>query len=92
MRDLYPTSLDVIRQWANDNHIRVLEAQIRFVQYTILRVVADSRRLCDALVFKGGNALDFVWSPNRSTADLDFSIDPAEVHFTLDELLDRLDL
>lgn len=25
------------------------------------------------LVLKGGNALDFVWSPNRSTKDLDFS-------------------
>ncbi len=24
---------------------------------------------------KGGNALDFVWQPNRSTRDLDFSID-----------------
>jgi predicted nucleotidyltransferase component of viral defense system len=24
-------------------------------------------------VFKGGNALDFIWQPNRSTKDLDFS-------------------
>lgn len=27
------------------------------------------------LVLKGGNALDFVWHPNRSTTDLDFSVD-----------------
>jgi predicted nucleotidyltransferase component of viral defense system len=29
--------------------------------------------LSSILVFKGGNALDFVWRPNRSTKDLDFS-------------------
>lgn len=32
-------------------------------------------RLADRLVFKGGNALDLVWQPNRSTIDLDFSLD-----------------
>ena len=31
--------------------------------------------LRELLVFKGGNALDFVWNPNRSTRDLDFSAD-----------------
>lgn len=30
-------------------------------------------------MFKGGNALDFVWQPNRSTRDLDFSADMALV-------------
>jgi predicted nucleotidyltransferase component of viral defense system len=29
--------------------------------------------LRDALIFKGGNALDVLWIANRSTIDLDFS-------------------
>jgi len=40
-----------------------------------LRAIASSRTLRELLVFKGGNALDFIWSPNRSTRDLDFSVD-----------------
>jgi predicted nucleotidyltransferase component of viral defense system len=51
----------------------VREAKFRFAQYGILQAVADSRTLSQTLVFKGGNALDFVWQPNRSTKDLDFS-------------------
>lgn len=39
----------------------------------MLRAVASSRNLSGFLVFKGGNALDFMWQPNRSTLDLDFS-------------------
>lgn len=46
---------------------------MRFAQYGVLRAIASSNRLQPTLVFKGGNALDFVWSPNRSTIDLDFS-------------------
>ena len=49
------------------------EAKFRFAQYGILQAVADSRTLSRVLAFKGGNALDFVWQPNRSTKDLDFS-------------------
>lgn len=37
--------------------------------------MATSRTLSATLVLKGGNALDFVWRPNRSTLDLDFSLD-----------------
>ena len=51
------------------------EARRRFAQYAVLRAIASSARLREILVFKGGNALDFVWSPNRSTLDLDFSVD-----------------
>lgn len=46
----------------------------------------SSARLSELLVFKGGNALDFVWSPNHSTIDLDFSADiRAEGAAALDE-------
>jgi predicted nucleotidyltransferase component of viral defense system len=53
--------------------MRVAEAKFRFAQYGILQAVADSRTLSRVLAFKGGNALDFVWQPYRSTRDLDFS-------------------
>jgi len=69
----YPTSLRGIAEWAALNRMRVAEAKFRFAQYGILRAVADSRTLSQALAFKGGNALDFVWQPYRSTRDLDFS-------------------
>jgi predicted nucleotidyltransferase component of viral defense system len=62
------------------------EARRRFAQYAVLRAIASSARLSELLVFKGGNALDFVWSPNRSTSDLDFSADMrAEGAAALDE-------
>ena len=54
---------------------RVTEARVRFAQYVVLRSIAAVRPLREGLVFKGGNALDFVWQPNRSTVDLDFSVD-----------------
>jgi predicted nucleotidyltransferase component of viral defense system len=69
----YPTSLPGIGEWAASNGMTVTEAKIRFAQYGILQAVADSRNLSQILTFKGGNALDFVWQPNRSTKDLDFS-------------------
>ncbi|HEX8437199.1 nucleotidyl transferase AbiEii/AbiGii toxin family protein [Archangium sp.] len=52
---------------------------MRFAQYAVLRSIAGSRALSRILVFKGGNALDFVWQPNRSTLDLDFSSSDAEL-------------
>jgi len=62
------------------------KARRRFAQYTVLRAIASSARLSKLLVFKGGNALDYVWSPNRSTIDLDFSADMrAEGAAALDE-------
>ena len=64
----------------------ISEARRRFAQYAVLRAIASSARLSELLVFKGGNALDFVWSPNRSTIDLDFSADMlAEGAAALDE-------
>ena len=59
--------------WAGERGVGMSEAPRRFAQYAVLRAIASSARLSELLVFKGGNALDFVWSPNRSTIDLDFS-------------------
>jgi predicted nucleotidyltransferase component of viral defense system len=69
----YPRSFAGIRTWAKDNGMGMTEARVRFAQYTILRAITQSHQLGSSLVFKGGNALDFVWQPNRSTQDLDFS-------------------
>jgi len=73
VRLTYPTSLRGIGEWAAANGMRVAEAKLRFAQYGILQAVADSRVLSQTLAFRGGNALDFIWQPNRSTIDLDFS-------------------
>lgn len=73
MSMLYPSSLQGISQWARDHNMSVSVARLRFAQYVMLRAVTSSRALSTLLVFKGGNALDFVWQPNRSTLDLDFS-------------------
>lgn len=87
MNEKYPRAFPDIGGWAKANKVTVQEARARFAQYGILRAVSDSRQLSAKLVLKGGNALDFVWSPNRSTKDLDFtSTDPLEG----DELRDLL--
>ncbi len=70
---LYPLSFDSLPAWAREHNIAMTEARRRFAQYVMLRAIANSRALSDFLVFKGGNALDFMWQPNRSTLDLDFS-------------------
>ncbi|MHB1134565.1 MAG: nucleotidyl transferase AbiEii/AbiGii toxin family protein [Chloroflexota bacterium] len=77
MKSLYPTSFTDLGDWAKANAVLVSEARLRFVQYAVLRAIATSRTLSAMLVLKGGNALDFVWQPNRSTLDLDFSVDNA---------------
>ena len=69
----YPTTYQGIQGWAKENGTSPSEARERFVQYVILRAITNSRMLGSILVFKGGNALDFIWQPNRSTKDLDFS-------------------
>ena len=69
----YPTAFSAIGQWATENRIAITEAKFRYAQYGVLRAIASSRQLSQTIVLKGGNALDFVWQPNRSTVDLDFS-------------------
>lgn len=71
----FPTSFGEIDAWARERGVGVTEARRRFAQYAVLRGIASSAPLRGLLVFKGGNALDFVWDPNRSTLDLDFSVD-----------------
>lgn len=65
--------------WAKERGVGVAEARLRFAQYAVLRGIVASASLRELLVFKGGNALDFVWSPNRSTLDLDFSVDMSKL-------------
>ena len=73
MSVLYPRDFASINDWAKEHGIQVNEARTRYAQFGVLRAIADSNELSKILVFKGGNALDFVWHPNRSTRDLDFS-------------------
>ncbi|MHB8576288.1 MAG: nucleotidyl transferase AbiEii/AbiGii toxin family protein [Dehalococcoidia bacterium] len=74
MNDSYPQKFDTLRLWGQDHSISDQEVLERFAQGEVLRSIAESRELSALLVFKGGNALDFVWLPNRSTKDLDFSV------------------
>ena len=80
----YPTRFLEIDAWSRENGVSRDEASRRFIQYVILAAFAQSRSLRESLVFKGGNALDFVWQPNRSTLDLDFSIDHHDLLFRAD--------
>ncbi len=84
MNIAYPATFGEIRPWSRDNGVDSNEGRVRFAQYAILRGIASSRTLSELLVFKGGNALDFVWQPNRSTRDLDFSADMGIVGDTWD--------
>lgn len=77
MTSTYPASFEDIRAWAQAAGVPVAEARVRFAQYAVLRSISAVRPLRVGLVFKGGNALDFIWQPNRSTVDLDFSVDHA---------------
>jgi len=86
----YPISFAEIGNWAAEARIPHVEARIRYAQYVVLRALAASPALRDILVLKGGNALDFVWFPNRSTRDLDFSADlPDSGSVLTDQTLQR---
>lgn len=83
MRADYPTTFEQTRDWAKANNVSIAEARRRFVQFAILCAIAESPPLRESIVLKGGNALDFVWSSNRSTLDLDFSFDASLATFAL---------
>ncbi len=94
MPDGYPRSIGDLAVWARTNGVTIDEARLRFAQYVALCGVASVPALRQSLVFKGGNALDFVWQPNRSTVDLDFSLDMTGTSFeatvvTIRNLLER---
>lgn len=84
MTDRYPRAIGDLAAWAKANGTTVGEARLRFAQYVALCGIAGVPALRQALVFKGGNALDFVWQPNRSTLDLDFSVDMTGARFQAD--------
>jgi predicted nucleotidyltransferase component of viral defense system len=77
-RRTYPTRFDQLAGWASDAGVPGQEARRRFAQFVVLSGIAATPALRRAIVFKGGNALDFALQANRSTLDLDFSMDPGE--------------
>lgn len=75
MSDPYPRSFVSIQDWSKANGLPLQDARVRFAQFAILCGIASDEWLRSSLVFKGGNALDFILQPNRSTIDPDFSLD-----------------
>jgi predicted nucleotidyltransferase component of viral defense system len=75
--DPYPTTFQDVAAWATREAVALQDARVRFAQFVILGSIASEPTLRNNLVFKGGNALDFALQPNRSTIDLDFSLDMA---------------
>lgn len=71
----YPRTFQDVAAWAAQAAIPIQDARTRFAQFVLLGGIASEPSLRNHLVFKGGNALDFVLQPNRSTIDLDFSLD-----------------
>lgn len=69
----FPTHPAEIQIWARQEAVSLPEAARRYAQYLILRAISESNPLRSSLIFKGGNALEFVYLPNRGTVDLDFS-------------------
>lgn len=79
MKTTYPRSFGEIDSYAKREGIDASVAKQRFAQYGLLRAFSYSQELSDALVLKGGNALNAFWIPNRSTKDLDFSFKRAAI-------------
>ncbi len=84
MSSRYPLAFEEVATWAAVQQVPISEARTRLAQYAVLCAVAASRTLAAILVFKGGNALDFVRQPNRSTRDLDFSVDMTVLRESVD--------
>ena len=55
----YPGSFCIYTHMGKENGVTPTEAKKRFAQYAILLGIASSNALRSALVFKGGNALNF---------------------------------
>lgn len=78
MSDRYPVRYEDVDRWAKQEGVSITEAGRRFAQFLILGGIGQNPFLGRNLVFKGGNALEFVYEPNRSTTDLDFSFIEAQ--------------
>lgn len=85
----YPEDFLSLATWARTNGLTGEEGRIRLAQFAILCCIASDGAMRDCLVFKGGNALDFVWFPNRSTRDLDFSLNRKTANLLADAELIR---
>lgn len=88
MTDQYPRRYEDVRGWATAEGVSVTDAGQRFAQYLILVGISQNPYFNQNLVFKGGNALEFVYEPNRSTTDLDFSF--IETSSDLPTLIDSI--
>ncbi len=86
-----PTRFSELRAWSEHYGIPAEVARRRFAQAVMLRAIAASPVLRRQLVLKGGNALDFVLAPNRSTIDIDFTIIEAGSVPDPDSLAEELD-
>lgn len=73
MESLYPTSPEEIDPWRRRHEVPAEEARKRFMQYVVLESIAADHSLAGSIVFKGGNALRFIYGNRRSTLDLDFT-------------------
>lgn len=94
MNQRFPISFVLLSEWSADNDIPLLEGRKRFAQFAVLSSISSVIGLRDLLIFKGGNALDFYWNPNRSTIDLDFSThhDPRDHDQWFNQLRMQFDL
>ena len=70
-----PSRLADLDAWRARHGFSREAARRRYAQAAIAAGIALTPALRQSLVFKGGNALDFALSVNRSTIDLDFSFD-----------------
>lgn len=72
MSSLYPVSADSIAAWAQSHGLPIGAARRRYAQYVVIRAIT-AHGIGKQLVFKGGNALRFVYGNPRGTIDLDFT-------------------
>ena len=78
MKPGFPGHFSELEVWASHAGVTLAEARVRLAQFAILASIASFQPVSRSLVFKGGNALDLARLPNRSTRDLDFSIDHSQ--------------
>ncbi len=88
---LHPIRLSELEAWRDRVGVTVEEARKRFVQFVALESIAAAPDLREALSFKGGNALRFVYGSPRGTSDLDFTAGDSlpDEQASIREALDR---
>lgn len=84
--DALPVSADTISEWCRQRNIPIHEGRQRFMEFVILVCISNNRTLSSGLVFKGGNALRFVYQNPRSTIDLDFTVTANDIPDNVDDL------